>query len=122
LLDASTGVYWASDCFATSVPHALVDVAELPEGEWVEACYAHAQQLSPWLSMVDPAKYHMVVDFVAGAGITTIASCHSPTITGVNVDRAFGMLHEVIDVPPIGAPGQELLDQIIAVSGPERTS
>ena len=31
-------------------------------------------------------------------GITTIASCHSPTITGDNVERAFQMLRDVVDV------------------------
>lgn len=114
LLDTATGVYWASDCFAALVPHALADVAELDRDEWIGGCYAQAQQLSPWLSLVDADAYHRVVHDVERLGITTIASCHSPTITGDNVDRAFAMLHEVPSVPPIAVPGQELLDQIIA--------
>jgi flavorubredoxin len=115
LLDTATGVYWASDCFATNVPHALADVSELSEDEWIGACYVNAQQLSPWLSMVDPSIYRSVVDRVASIGITAIASCHSPTITGTNVKRAFRMLHDVIDVPPIAVPGQGLLDMIISM-------
>jgi flavorubredoxin len=115
LLDTATGVYWASDCFATNVPHALTDVRELPEDEWIGACYLNAQLISPWLSMVDKSIYHSVVDRVATMGITTIASCHSPTITGTNVDRAFQMLRDVIDVPAIEAPGQALLDMIISM-------
>lgn len=113
LLDTATGVYWASDCFATSVPHALADVGDLPQLDWIGACYGHAQQLSPWLAVADRAKYHATVERLARLGITTIASCHSPTITGANVGRAFQMLDEVIDVPPIATPGQGLLDEII---------
>ncbi|HUF97774.1 MAG TPA: MBL fold metallo-hydrolase [Ilumatobacter sp.] len=115
LFDTATGVYWASDCFATMVPHALGDVAELSADEWIGACYAQSQQLSPWLSMVDPSLFLASVERVARLGITTIASCHSPTITGPNVDRAFQMLRDVVDVPPIAVPGQELLDMIIAM-------
>lgn len=116
LFDTATGVYWASDCFATMVPHGMADVAELPEEDWIGGCYVNAQQLSPWLSMVDASKFHTSVDRLARMGITSIASCHSPTITGANVARAFSMLHEVVDVPAITVPGQELLDQIIAMA------
>ncbi len=114
LFDTATGVFWASDCFATMVPHALADVSDLPEESWIEGCYAQAQQLSPWLTMTDPASYHAEVDRVARLGMTTIASCHSPTIGAGHIDRAFQMLHDVRTAPPIPVPGQELLDQIIA--------
>ncbi len=42
-------------------------------------------------------------------GITTIASCLSPTITGTNVARAFQMLRGVVDVPPIAERGERLV-------------
>jgi len=115
LLDTDTGVYWASDCFATTVPYGMADVSELATDDWIGACYANAQQLSPWLSMIDPSLYRAAVEHVASLEITAIASCHSPTITGSNVERAFQMLRDVIDVPPIDVPGQELLDMMIAM-------
>ena len=114
LLDVATGVYWSGDCFATSVPHALVDVAELPEDEWVQACIGHAQLLSPWIGLIDRAAYHAEVERFARLGITTIASCHSPTIGGDRLGRAIEMLHEVPAAPLHPSPGQELLDDIIA--------
>jgi flavorubredoxin len=114
LLDTATGVYWASDCFATSVPHALADVAELPEDDWVQACIGHAQLLSPWVSIVDRLAYHEEVDRFASLGITKIASCHSPTIGADRMGRAIEMLHEVPSAPRMASPGQELLDEIIA--------
>jgi flavorubredoxin len=114
LLDTATGVYWASDCFATSVPHALADVAELPEDDWVQACIGHAQLLSPWVSIVDRLAYHEEVDRFASLDITTIASCHSPTIGADRMGRAIEMLHEVPSAPLMASPGQELLDEIVA--------
>ena len=114
LFDPATGVYWASDCFATVVPRAMADVAELDSEEWIGGCYVQAQQLSPWLSMVDEAAYGRAIDRVERLGATTIASCHSPTITGGNIRPAIDMLREVPSVPPIAVPGQELLDEIIA--------
>jgi len=114
LLDTATGVYWSSDCFATSVPHALADVSELPEDEWVQACIGHAQLLSPWVGMVDRAAYHEEVERFARLDITTIASCHSPTIGADRLGRAIEMLHEVPSAPLMPSPGQELLDEIVA--------
>lgn len=114
LLDTATGVYWSSDCFATTVPHALADVAEMPEDEWVEACIGHAQLLSPWVDMVDRAVYHAAIDRFARLDIRTIASCHSPTITAEQIGRAIRMLHEVPTAPLRPSPGQELLDEIVA--------
>ena len=71
LLDTATGVYWASDCFATTVPHGMADVSELAMDDWIGACYANAQQLSPWLSMVDRSTYRSAVERLASMGITT---------------------------------------------------
>jgi flavorubredoxin len=114
LLDTGTGVYWASDCFATSVPRALPDVGEMDPEQWIDACFGHAQLTAPWLPLVDERRYHATVDAVADLNMTTIASCHSPTITGDNVERAFAMLHELPTAPLAPSPGQELLDEIIA--------
>lgn len=116
LLDTGTGVYWASDCFATSVPRALPDVGDMDHDEWIQASIGHAQLGSPWLSMVDPARFHASVDEVQALGMTTIASCHSPTITGANVEAAFAMVHDALEAPRQPSPGQELLDEIIAMA------
>jgi flavorubredoxin len=116
LLDTATGVYWSSDCFATTVPHALDYVDELPEDEWVDACIGHAQLLSPWVAMVDRAMYHAEVERFARLDIRTIASCHSPTISADGIGRAIRTLHEVPTAPLRPSPGQELLDEIVAGS------
>jgi len=116
LLDTATGVYWASDCFATMVPHAMANTAELDPAAWLAGCYVNAQQLSPWLTLVDPGRYHGIVERFSRLGATAIASCHSPTITGERIERAVQMLHDVIDLAPIEVPGQAVLDEMIAAS------
>ena len=116
LLDTGTGVYWASDCFATTVPHGVPDVGELDHDEWVGASIANAQGLSPWVMDLDPRRFHAQVDALARLDLTAIASCHSPTITGSNIASAFDALHAVPTSPVAPAPGQELLDSIIAAA------
>jgi len=51
---------------------------------------------------------------VRALGATTIASAHSPLITGTSVDTAFDLLVDLpnVEVPP--APDQAVLDAIIS--------
>ncbi len=114
LLDTRTGVYWASDCFATTVPHGVPDVGELDRDEWIAATIANAQALSPWVVDLDSRRYHQQVDALSRLGISAIASCHSPTITGADLGTAFEALHAAPTATVAPAPGQELLDTIIA--------
>jgi hypothetical protein len=46
-------------------------------------------------------------------GATTIASAHSPLITGGRVDEAFDLLVDLpnVEVPP--APDQSVLDEVL---------
>jgi flavorubredoxin len=114
LLDVRTGVYWAGDCFASPVPAGMPDVADLEPDAWRGGFQMFQQLLAPWLDVADPAKYHATVDAFAQLGVRTIASAHSPSITGRNVDRAIAMLHDVLDAPRSPEPGQPVLDGIIA--------
>jgi len=114
LLDTGTGVYWASDCFATTVPHGVADVAELDRDEWIDATIANAHGLSPWVRQVEGREFHRAVDDLARLDLTAIASCHSPTITGSNLAVAREALHAAPTAELAPVPGQELLDMIIA--------
>jgi flavorubredoxin len=114
LFDTATGVYWASDCFATPVARGTGNVEQLAAEEWREGFMMFQLLNSPWVTMIDDAKFQRAVDDLAGIGITAIASAHGPAITGANVGRAMSMLRELpgAQVPP--TPGQAVLDEIVA--------
>ena len=117
LFDPTTGVYWAVDTFATPVPDPQLGVADLDADFWDYGLALFALGgVSPWLSMVDEAKYGRSVDGVQSLDITTVACCHSPVIEGRFIDRAFARIRELPSLPPIPLPDQSVLDQIVAAS------
>jgi len=116
LYDSQTGVYWASDCFATGVPHGMTDVEELDRDMWLGGFGAMAHALSPWVSDTDRGRFNANVDRLTALDITTIASCHSPAVSGANVGVAIEALRGVPDAPAPQLPDQNLLDSMIAMA------
>jgi flavorubredoxin len=117
LFDPSTGVYWAVDTFATPLPDPMMGIADLDPEFWAEGMSLFALgAVSPWLSMVDPAKYGPYVDRSQGLDITTIAACHSPVIEGPFIDQAFARVRQLPTVDAPLLPDQSVLDQIIAAT------
>ena len=121
LYDPNTGVYWAADAFATPLPDPEATIAQLDHQFWLEGMSVFALgAVSPWLTMVDTAKYALSVDRVQSLDLTSIASCHSPAIEGPFIERAFNRIRELpsLEVPVL--PDQSILDQIvIATSIPQ---
>ena len=117
LFDPSTGVYWAVDTFATPLPDPMMGIADLDPEFWAEGMSLFALgAVSPWLSMVDPAKYSPYVDRSQGLDITTIAACHSPVIEGPFIEQAFARVRQLPTVDAPLLPDQSVLDQIIAAT------
>lgn len=117
LFDPTTGVYWSVDTFATPLLDPAMGVGDLETEFWQFGMSLFALgAVSPWLSLVDPAKYATYVDRVQSLDITTIAGCHTPVIEGPLIESAFAHIRElpVIDPPPM--PDHSVLEQIIAAS------
>ena len=117
LFDPTTGVYWAVDTFATPLPDPHLAIADLDPEFWQFGMTMFAfGAVSPWLSMLDHAKYGRFVDAVQGLDISTIAACHTPVIEGPFIQRAFEQIRQfpLVDPPPL--PDQSVLDQIIAAT------
>lgn len=118
-LDERTGVYWGVDAFATPCPDEPVPtVSDLDRGFWAEgiAMCAH-HSLSPWVGLVDRARYAAEVERVRALGMTSVATAHSPLITPADVDEAFALLRGIPDAPVPPAPDQSVLDAILATVG-----
>jgi len=117
LYDPKTGVYWSVDTFATPLPNRDMGIADLDAEFWNFGLMLFALgAVSPWLTMLDPAKYGRYVDTTQNLDITTIAACHSPVIEGEFIEKAFARIRELptLDDPPL--PDQSVLDQIIAAT------
>ena len=70
------------------------------------------QYVSPWVTMVDDAKFQTTVDRVAALQPTVMAGCHTPAIRGDRVGTALATTRTVPTavVPP--QPDQAVLEQI----------
>ena len=115
LFDDRTGVYWGVDAFATPMPLGVTDtVAELDPEFWADglAMFVH-NALSPWLALVDPAKFAAACNTVQSLGMRAIATAHSPLITEEMVDKAFALTRELPMIPAPPVPDQVALDAIL---------
>ena len=117
LFDPTTGVYWAVDTFATPLPDPQLGVADLDPEFWQFGMTLFAfGAVSPWLAMLDHAKFGQHVDKAQDLDITTIAACHSPVIEGPFIEQAFEKVRAFpnVEAPPL--PDQSILDEIIAAT------
>lgn len=117
-LDERSGIYWGVDAFAAPNPgDPAPTVADLDPGFWSQgmAMFVH-HALSPWVRLVDRARYAAEVDRVQAMGMITIATAHSPLIDGRSVADAFALLRDLPDVPVPPAPDQDALDHILATA------
>ncbi len=117
LFDATTGVYWAIDTFATPLPDPAMGIADLDPEFWAEGMTMFAfGAVSPWLTMVDPAKFGERVNLIQSLDITAIASCHSPVIEGPFIGQAFDTVRGLPSIQPPPMPDQSVLEQIVAAT------
>ena len=117
IFDATTGVYWSVDTFATPLPDPAAGIADLETEFWEFGLTLFALgAVSPWLSLADPVKYGKYVDRVQNLDITTVAGCHTPVIEGPFIEKAFARIRQLPSIDPPPMPDQSVLDQIIAAS------
>jgi hypothetical protein len=108
LFDPTTGVYWIA---ARAGPcRRFVDELD------PDAYRRRELQTwnSPWSAIVDRHLYGRACAEIERLGVSTIASCHSPTIGSSQVERAFELLRAVPDAAVLPQPDQSVLDQIVA--------
>jgi flavorubredoxin len=114
LFDPATRVYWGSDAFASPMATPVRDVAELDPTAWIEGIHMFARYVSPWLTLVDDARYQRTVDRIAALQPQVIAGCHTPVIGARHVAGALDATRQAPTavVPP--QPDQSVLDAIVA--------
>lgn len=118
LYDPKTGVYWAVDAFASPVPHAVDDVAELDGGFWRESFSLINRMNSPWVQWLDPEKWASQVLRLDALAPAVIANAHGPVIQGAYVSTAMRMMLEVAGQAEPPLPAQADLDAILKTMAP----
>lgn len=113
LYDPTTATMWAVDTFACPTTGTM-DIHELPRDMVAEAMPEMNSMVSPWHQWLDPAAYRDHVDSVEEFGVLTVATAHSPVLTGDAIHRAFDLVRDLAGKPILPGPGQELLDEILA--------
>ncbi len=118
LFDPTTGVYWGSDAFASPMPTPVRNAGDIDLAPWIEGIHTFSRYISPWLALVDPAKFQRTVDRVEALQPTVLAGCHSAAITGDRVGEALAATRTApwATVPP--QPDQSVLDAIRSVLEP----
>lgn len=113
LFDERTGVYWASDCYATPVERGTEFVADLDPEAWRNGFAAFQHWNSPWVSMVEADAFAATCRRIEQLRPSAIATAHGPTIEASHVQRAFEMLRDVPTTPAPPHPDQAVLDAML---------
>jgi flavorubredoxin len=111
LFDPTTGVYWGSDSFGLFVQTPVEDVAEADR--W-ESFFKSGSLISPWVELVDPAKFAAHVDSIERLGVEAIATCHGPGFRGSLVGEAFRRMRQLPAQPAFHEPDQAVLEGMLA--------
>ena len=114
LFDPSTGVYWAADCYATSVERGTAFASDLDPEFWAEGFRTFQVWNSPWVTMVDQDAFASACRRIEVLDVRAIATAHGPTIGAASVAEAHDLMRSVpaAVVPP--QPGQPVLEEIVA--------
>ncbi|QYG95076.1 MBL fold metallo-hydrolase [Iamia sp. SCSIO 61187] len=112
LFDPTTEVYWASDAFASPMATPVHRVADLELVPWLEGIHTFAQYVSPWLELVDPARFQRAVDRIEALAPTVIAGCHTPVIDRGYVGDAIAATRSAPWATVAPQPDQSVLDAI----------
>ena len=114
LFDPKTRVYWGSDSFASPMVVPARRIEELDLAPWDEGIHTFAQYISPWLALVDDARFQRTVDRIEALAPQVLAGCHTPAISGRFVDRAIAATRQAPTATVAPQPDQSVLDAIHA--------
>ncbi|HUR18523.1 MAG TPA: MBL fold metallo-hydrolase [Acidimicrobiales bacterium] len=126
ILDTSTGALFSVDSFGAIIPEPTDNIAEIPDEALAGGMAGWATMDSPWLRLVDDAKFAQVLDGVRRMQPTSIYSSHLPFAGGDNMERFLTVLATLPDAPPFVAPDsdqfQHMVAAMAAMAGPPPTA
>ena len=118
LYDPTTGVYWGSDSFASPMATPARHVSELDQRDWVGGIHTFARYVSPWLELVDDARFQRTVDRIEALRPRVLVGCHTPVIDGPFVAPALIATRQAPTATVPAQPDQSVLDALQAALDP----
>ncbi len=119
LFDERSGVYWASDAFASMVLPGVTDAAELPADFWEPIFVEMNCQIAPWHHLLDERKFATLLRRLAAMEATTVVGAHGAVLRGDHIARGYELLARLPQQPEVQFPGQGLLDQLLDQLAPQ---
>jgi flavorubredoxin len=113
LMDDSTGTFFSVDCFGGILPVQAENADEVPTDALAQGMSVWATADSPWIHAIDRGIFGRNIEQVRNMDPKIILSSHLPSAVG-RTGRFLDLLAQVPDAQPFIAPGQEMLDQILA--------
>lgn len=114
LLDEATGALFSVDSFGALLPEATQDAADVPEDALTGGMRAWATADSPWVHLLDRARFAQVLEGVRQLAPTRIFSSILPAASGTSLERFLGVLASVPDAEPAVAPNREEFSLLLA--------
>jgi len=114
LFDHSTGVLWAADAFASSLPGEAYERDDVADDLYALTFELHTAWNSPWLEWVDPARFEAHVAEVAALPVEVAVPCHSPILRGSQIDDALARTVALAARPIPPMPRQADLEALLA--------
>jgi flavorubredoxin len=115
LFDPTTGVLWAVDSFGALVQGAVVEADDADPALYAESFGLLNQWNTPWLAWVDEARFADHLREASSLPLRAVASAHGPVLRGARIDAAFADTLALAGQPVPPTPGQDMLDQLLAV-------
>lgn len=112
--DPSTGLLWGGDLGGALGPESVVFAEEMDRDQHAGSFVGVHGLVSPWVALVDDARYQATVDQLARLDITTWANTHGPIYAGSKIDEAIDLLRHVPSTALEAEPSQADLDAIVA--------
>ncbi len=118
IFDPTTGVYWASDSFATPMLTPVRNANEIDVEFWQDGMAMFNQYVSPWITLTDDRKFQATVDRIEALGASYFAGCHTPVVDRQRIDAAIATTRRSPSAVVPSQPDQSVLDEIqLAILG-----
>ena len=112
--DSTTKVLFCADSFGAIIPDVAEVATDVPESAFYEGFNIFNRLNHPWFSLVDPVKFHAVLESIRRLEPDIIAGCHAPLAKGPRVEEHLKAMADLIDLGPLDLPDQAALEGILA--------